>query len=65
MQITQVKIFQIDGGNLVAYADITIDDCFRVRGLRIFRRPTGYYYRYASGETKQRQVQGNCFCVRC
>ena len=43
MQITQVKIFQIDGGNLVAYANITIDDFFRVNDFRIFRRPTGYY----------------------
>ena len=42
MQITQVKIARIDGPNLLGYAEITIDDCFRVRDLRIFRRPTGY-----------------------
>jgi stage V sporulation protein G len=42
VRITQVDIVQINRGNLVAYADITIDDCFRVRNLKIFRRPTGY-----------------------
>jgi stage V sporulation protein G len=43
MQITQVKIFKMDEGSLVAHANFTIDDCFRVRDLRIFRTPTGYY----------------------
>jgi len=43
VRITQVNIVQIDEGNLVAYADITIDDCFRVRDLKLFRRPTEYY----------------------
>ena len=42
MRITLVNIVQIDEGNLVAYADITIDDCFRVRDLKLFRGPTGY-----------------------
>ena len=43
MRITRVKIVPIDAGNLVAFADITIDNCFRVRDLKIFRRLTGYY----------------------
>jgi stage V sporulation protein G len=43
MRITRVKIVPIDAGNLVAFADITIDNCFRVRDLKIFRRPTGYH----------------------
>jgi stage V sporulation protein G len=43
MRITRVKIVPIDAGNLVAFADITIDNCFRVRDLRILRRPSGYH----------------------
>jgi len=43
MRITQVRIFRICGGNLLAYANFTIDDCFRVRHLKILRTPTGYY----------------------
>ena len=43
MQVTSVKIYLTEEGNLRAYADITLDDCFRVRDLKVFRRPTGYY----------------------
>jgi len=43
MRITRVKIVPIDAGNPVAFADITIDNSFRVRDLKIFRQPTGYY----------------------
>ena len=43
MRITQVKILRTGGSDLVAYANFTIDDCFRVRDLRLFRTPTGYY----------------------
>jgi stage V sporulation protein G len=43
MRITQVRIAVVHGkNNLVGYAEITIDDCFCVRDLKIFRRPTGY-----------------------
>jgi stage V sporulation protein G len=42
VRITQVKIVQIDGPNLLGYAEITIDDCFCVRDLIIFRKPKGY-----------------------
>ena len=42
MRITDVRIVPVEQGNLVAYADITIDNSFRVRDLKIFRRPRGY-----------------------
>ena len=42
MRITQVKIARIDGPNVLGYAEITIDDCFCVRDLIIFRQPRGY-----------------------
>jgi stage V sporulation protein G len=43
MRITRVKIVPMDTGNIVAFADITIDNCFRVRELKIFRQAMGYY----------------------
>jgi DNA-binding cell septation regulator SpoVG len=42
MKITQVKIARIDGPNLLGFAEITIDDCFCVEDLIIFRKPFGY-----------------------
>lgn len=42
MKVTSVRVLTTSEGNLLAYADITIDNCFRVRDLKIFRRPTGY-----------------------
>jgi stage V sporulation protein G len=43
MKVTSVRVLSTHEGNLLAYADITIDNCFRVRDLKIFRRPRGYY----------------------
>jgi DNA-binding cell septation regulator SpoVG len=43
MRITEVQIIRAEEGNLLAYADITIDNSFRVRDLKIFRRPRGYF----------------------
>jgi DNA-binding cell septation regulator SpoVG len=42
MRITQVKIARVDGPDVLGYAEITIDDCFCVRDLIIFRQPRGY-----------------------
>jgi stage V sporulation protein G len=42
VRITQVKITRIDGANILGYAEITIDDCFCVSDLIIFRKPKGY-----------------------
>jgi stage V sporulation protein G len=43
MRITQVRVARNDGSNLVGYAEITLDDCFCVRDLKILRREDGYY----------------------
>lgn len=43
MKVTSVRVLTTNEGNLMAYADITIDNCFRVRDLKIFRRPPGYF----------------------
>jgi DNA-binding cell septation regulator SpoVG len=49
MKVTSVRVLTTDEGNLRAYADITIDNCFRVRDLKSFRRPARVLRRYASG----------------
>jgi stage V sporulation protein G len=43
VRITKVRIFPTEKGNLLAYADITIDRCLTVQDLQIFRRPRGYF----------------------
>jgi stage V sporulation protein G len=42
MRITRVNIVPIDRGDLIAYAEFTIDNCFRVRDVKLFRR-AGHY----------------------
>jgi stage V sporulation protein G len=43
MRITKVRIVPVEEGNLVAYADITIDEALVIRDLKIFRRPRGHF----------------------
>lgn len=43
MRITKVRVFPTDEGNLLAYADITIDRCFTIQDFQILRRPRGYF----------------------
>jgi DNA-binding cell septation regulator SpoVG len=43
MKVTSVRVLTTDEGNLLAYADITINHSFMVRDLKIFRRPRGYF----------------------
>ena len=43
MKITQVRTLPVKGkDDLLGYAEITIDDCFRVKDIRILQRPSGY-----------------------
>jgi len=44
MTITRVQVFPIDAGNLLGYAEITIDDCFYVGDFLIFRQPREYRF---------------------
>jgi stage V sporulation protein G len=39
MEITDVRISLMDDSKLRAFASITIDDCFVVRGLKIIKTP--------------------------
>jgi DNA-binding cell septation regulator SpoVG len=43
MKVTSVRVLTTEEGNLLAYADITIDHSFVIRNLKIFRRPRGYF----------------------
>ena len=52
MRITQVKIHLIDGPDLFGYAEITIDDCFCVGDIHIFRQPRGYRIAMPRGKLK-------------
>jgi stage V sporulation protein G len=42
MQVTDVKLSLSDQAVVRAYVDITFDDCFVVRGLRIIQSSRGY-----------------------
>ena len=42
MQVTNVKVYPTVQGTLRAYADITIDNSFFLRKLRLLRNPSGY-----------------------
>jgi DNA-binding cell septation regulator SpoVG len=42
MKITHVKLFKTNRADVLGYAEITIDDCFRVKEIMIFREPEGY-----------------------
>lgn len=45
MQVTDVKIFPFDAGvpgsRLLAFAEVTLDECLTLRGIRIFRSERG------------------------
>jgi stage V sporulation protein G len=43
MIISRVRISPIRGRKLLAHAEITIDECFSVREIRIVRTKTGYH----------------------
>lgn len=42
MKITQVKVIKTAGPDLLGHAEITFDECFRVKEIIIFRQPTAY-----------------------
>ena len=41
MDITEVRISMRDDAKLKAFASITLDDCFVIRGLKIIKGQTG------------------------
>lgn len=43
MKVTEVRITLRDDGRLLAFANITLDDCFVVRGLKIIEGDEGTF----------------------
>jgi stage V sporulation protein G len=43
MQITEVSVVPVDESKLRAYVNITIDDCFMVRGLKVINGNKGLF----------------------
>ncbi len=43
MKVTEVRITPRDDGRLKAFANITFDDCFVVRGLKVIEGETGMF----------------------
>jgi len=53
MQITEVKIFQVeDGGRLKAYATLVFDDCFIVRDLKVIQGDSAVFVSMPSRRRK-------------
>lgn len=50
MEITEVRISLHDAGRLRAFANITFDDCFVVRGLKVIEGRDGYFIAMPSRE---------------
>ena len=45
MEITEVKISLVNEGRLRAYATVILEDCFKIRSLRIIEGPDGLFAR--------------------
>lgn len=43
MQVTEVRITPRDDGRLRAFANVTFDDCFVVRGLKVINGDNGMF----------------------
>ena len=43
MQITEVSVVPVDEDKLRTYVNITIDDCFMIRGLKVIRGAKGLF----------------------
>src|SRR5688572_7836540 len=42
MKVTRVKVYLADKGVIRAIADITLNDCWVIRGLKVLRHSRGY-----------------------
>ena len=63
MNITEVKIYPMESGNLQAMANITIDNCFVVSGLRVMGGAKGLFVSMPSRKTKEGDYKDICFPV--
>ena len=57
MDITEVRISMRDDAKLKAFASITLDDCFVIRGLKIIKGQTGTFVVMPSRKRKDGDYQ--------
>ena len=57
MHITEVRISLRDDAKLKAFASITLDDCFVIRGLKIIQGQTGTFVAMPSRKRKDGDYQ--------
>ena len=57
MKITEVRISLRDDAKLKAFASITLDDCFVIRGLKIIEGKTGTFVAMPSRKRKDGEYQ--------
>ncbi len=57
MNITEVRISLRDDAKLKAFASITLDDCFVVRGLKIIEGKSGTFIAMPSRKRKDGEYQ--------
>ena len=57
MDITEVRISLRDDAKLKAFASITLDDCFVIRGLKIIQGQTGTFVAMPSRKRKDGEYQ--------
>ena len=53
MEITDVQVTIMNVGKLIAYANMTFDDCFVVRGIKIISRSQGYFVSMPSRRSRK------------
>jgi stage V sporulation protein G len=57
MEITEVRISLRDDAKLKAFASITLDDCFVIRGLKIIKGQNGTFVAMPSRKRKDGEYQ--------
>ncbi len=57
MDISEIKITMHNNNKLKAFASITLDDCFVIRGLKIIKGATGFFIAMPSRKRKDGTYQ--------
>ena len=52
MEITDIAVVPVDENKLRAYVNITIDDCFMVRGLKVIKGREGLFVAMPNKKSK-------------
>ena len=53
MEITDVKIYRVDGDKLKAYASVIFNNCFIIKDLKIISGKNGLYVAMPNKKTKE------------